>query len=170
LQRIDTGDSRIINAVFRSGGIYYAQTVGLPASGLTHTAAQMDTGEYQCGSSCRAVASRIPPPRRPTSGKWYAYPSITVNSIGDALLGFSQFAFNQFASAGYPARSGLDPLSTMRDPVIFKAGEDYYARFFGGSANRWGDYSMSQVDPADDIGTWTIQEYAMARRGRVPVS
>ena len=41
---IDTGDSRIGNAVFRNGHIYYAQTIGMPAGGLAgfvlHTGVQ----------------------------------------------------------------------------------------------------------------------------------
>jgi hypothetical protein len=48
----------------------------------------------------------------------------------------------------------------MREPVILKAGEGAYLKTFGYGRNRWGDYSITQVDPADDTSLWTIQEYA----------
>ena len=40
VQGIDSGDARIMNAVFRNGAIWYAQTIGLPAGVFSHTAAQ----------------------------------------------------------------------------------------------------------------------------------
>jgi hypothetical protein len=160
---IDVGDSRLGNAVFRDGAIYYAQTVGLPASGgISHTAAQwvqLDTN----GDVVQAGRIEDPTASPSNGGKWYAYPSIAVNRDKDVLVGFSQFASNQFAAAGYAARAAADPTGTMREPVIYKAGEDYYQKTFSGTRNRWGDYSHTQVDPSDDRTLWTIQEYAAAR-------
>jgi hypothetical protein len=83
------------------------------------------------------------------------------------MLGFSQFASNQFAAAGYTYRFHSDAPGLMRDPLIYKAGEDYYHKDFGSvpSRNRFGDYSMTQVDPSNDKDLWTLQEYAQARVG-----
>jgi hypothetical protein len=93
-------------------------------------------------------------------GFWFNYPSISVNSKNDVLFGFSRFSSTTFASAGYTYRDGTDAAGTMRDPVIFKAGEDCYVKDFGSGRNRWGDYSHTMVDPTDDCSLWTIQEYA----------
>ena len=79
------------------------------------------------------------------------------------MVGFSQFASNQFASAGYAVRLGTDALGTMRDPFIYKAGEDYYAKTFGGTRNRWGDYSATRIDPVNELDMWAVQEYAGTR-------
>ncbi len=38
-----------------------------------------------------------------------------------------------------------------------------YFKTFGGTKNRWGDYSATQVDPSDDHSFWTVQELAGAR-------
>lgn len=43
------------------------------------------------------------------------------------------------------------------------AGEDFYIRAFGGSRNRWGDYSGISVDPTDDTTFWVFNEYAALR-------
>lgn len=156
---ISVGDSRIINAVFRGGRIYYTQNVGLPSGGLTHTAAQW----VELSSSGADVqGGRIEDPTATGSngGKWYAYPSIAVNVTGDILVGFSQFASNEFPSAGYAFKDRSDASGTMRDPVIYKAGKSLYWKTFGGGSNRWGDFSNTQVDPSDDFKFWTIQEYA----------
>ena len=83
-------------------------------------------------------------------GRWYAYPSISVNAREDVLVGFSAFRSTAFAAAGYAFRFGSDPLNTMRDPATLKAGEGNYFKTFSGTRNRWGDYSMTQVDPLDD--------------------
>lgn len=51
-----------------------------------------------------------------------------------------------------------------------KAGESAYTKTFGGGRNRWGDYSVSAVDPANDTDLWTIQEYASLPPQPLPVS
>jgi hypothetical protein len=51
----------------------------------------------------------------------------------------------------------------MRDPVIYKEGEDYYSKDFSSGSNRFGDYSATRIDPANDRDMWTVQEYAATR-------
>jgi hypothetical protein len=161
---IDGDDDRINNAVFRGEHIYYSQTVGLPSPSMTHTAAQwvvLDTAaNYIQGG-------RIEDPQATKyNGKpWYAYPSINVNGYGDILVGFSQFSSAQTAASGYCYKDRTDLMGTMRDPMIFKAGQAFYWKTFGASRNRWGDYSFVQTDPSDNYNFWTIQEYAAPKVG-----
>jgi hypothetical protein len=151
---VDSGDSRILNALFRNGNIYYAQTIGLPAGSLTHTAAQWvevnTSGTFVQGG--RIADS--------TATHWYAYPSIAVNKNSDIMVGFSEFASNHYPNAGYAVHMSTDLAGTMRDPLTLKAGEGNYWKQFNGPRNRWGDYSATQVDPADDTSFWTTQEYS----------
>ncbi|MDT7808932.1 MAG: hypothetical protein QOJ70_2745 [Acidobacteriota bacterium] len=164
-REIDAGDSFLRNnVVYRNGSIWYAQTIGLPASGLTHTAAQwtkLDTA----GTFLDGGIVEDPTATAINGGKWYAYPSVAVNKNNDMVMGFSQFASNQFASAGYAVRLNIDPAGTTRDPVVYKAGEDYYEKTFSGPRNRWGDYSATRIDPVNDRDMWTLQEYAQQRVG-----
>ncbi len=161
---VDSGDARIVDAVFRNGNIWYAQTVGLPAGGLTHTAAQwvrLDTG----GAFVDGGRVEDPTATSSNGGKWYAYPSIAVNAGDDVLFGFSQFASSQFPSAGYAFRAAADAAGAMRDVVVSKAGDGFYYKTYSGSRNRWGDFSVTQVDPVDDTSMWSVQEYAKAQVG-----
>lgn len=166
--KLETQDAQVrSNPIFRNGFVYYAQTVGLPAAGLTHTAAQWTKINPVTGAFVDGGRVEDPTATATNGGKWYAYPSLSVNVNNDVMLGFSQFSSSQFAAAGYTYRFHSDAPGLMRDPIIYKAGEDYYHKDFGSvpSRNRFGDYSMTQVDPSNDKDLWTLQEYAQARVG-----
>ncbi len=161
LSKMDVGDAQVrTNVVFRNSSIWYPQTIGLPAGGaLTHTAAQwtqLDTA----GNVLQGGRVEDPSATATNGGLWYAYASIAVNSSDDVLFGFGQFSSAQFAAAGYTYRDHTDAAGTMRDPFIFKAGQDCYSKDFGSGRNRWGDYSHTMVDPTGDCSFWTIDEYA----------
>jgi uncharacterized protein (TIGR03437 family) len=97
----------------------------------------------------------------PTGVTFYAYPSIAVNKNTDVLIGYSRFSGTQYASADYSMRIAADPPNTLRADTVFKLGEASYDRAPGDlPSNRWGDFSATMVDPLDDTGFWTIQEYA----------
>jgi hypothetical protein len=165
---IDTGDSRIGNAVFRNGHVWYAQTIGMPPGpgvgfGI-HTAVQwveLDT------SGNLVQGGRIEDPRANpwNHGHSYAFGSLAVNARNDVLVGFSEFQSNDYVDAGYAFRAGTEPPGTLRAPVTLKDGEGPYDKTEGGARNRWGDYSGTAVDPSDDLSLWTVQEYA-----RIPLS
>lgn len=168
IRQIDVGDAFIRgNVVFRNGKIYYPQTVALPTGGITNNsrfAAQWTVlntdGTFSDGGRVEdATSTRI------NGGKHYAYPSISVNKNDVVLLGFSEFESDDYADAGYSVRLPGDAAGTMRDPVIYKEGEDYYQKTFSGTRNRWGDYSHTVVDPVNDLDLWTLQEFAGLRVG-----
>ncbi len=161
-----------VDATSGKGFIYYAQTVGLPSSGQTHTGVQWT--KLTAGISATAPTSanaqfadggRIEDATATATngGKWYAYTHVAVNSLGDMLVGYSQFSSAQYPSAAYSYHDHADLAGTMRDPLVYKAGEDYYHKDFGSGRNRWGDFTTAQVDPSNDLSLWTLQEYAKAR-------
>ena len=78
----------------------------------------------------------------------YAYSSIAVNRTGAALVAYSVFSPLTYASAGY---SYIDPNGNLSAPAMLKAGETTYL-----GADRWGDYTTTVVDPADDLSFWTV--------------
>jgi len=163
---IESQDAQIRSAPsYRGGYLYYAQTIGLPASGLTHTAVQWSkvvatTGAFVDGGRIDDATATAT-----NGGKWYAYTHIATNSLGDFIVGYSQFSSAQHPSAGYSMHLAGDAAGTLRDPLIYKTGEDYYHKDFGSGRNRWGDFSQAQVDPSDDRTLWVLDEYAKARTG-----
>jgi len=162
---IESQDSQIRSApIYRGGYIYYTQTVGLPSVSLTHTAVQW-TKITPSTTAAFSDGGRIEDPTATSTngGKWYAFPHIAVNSLGDFIVGYTQYSSAQHPSAGYSYHDHLDGVGTIRDPLIYKLGEDYYHKDFGGGRNRWGDFSSAAVDPSDDRSLWVLQEYAKTR-------
>lgn len=151
--------------VVRNGFIYYTQTIGLGSGASAHTGIQWTKLDAATQNVLDGGRIEDPTATATNGGKWYAYPHIAANSVGDILVGFSQFASNQYGAAGYAIHLAADPAGSLRDPLIYKAGEDYYHKDFGSGRNRWGDYAKAQVDPADDRSLWMIAEYAKVRAG-----
>jgi Lamin Tail Domain len=168
IRNIETADAFVrSNVVFRNGKIYYPQTIALPTGGLTTNSrfvAQWTVlnadGTFADGGRVEDVTATLT-----NGGKHFAYPSIAVNKNDDILFGFSEFESDDYVDAGYTFRTSGDPAGTMRDPVVYKEGEDYYQKTFGGTRNRWGDYSHTIVDPINDRDLWTLQEYSRLREG-----
>jgi hypothetical protein len=148
-------DQRWSSVVYRNGSIWGCQLICLPASGsITRTAVQW----WQLTPA--GVVTQMGRIDDPTGVNWFAFPSIAVNSANDVLIGYSRFSENHFPSANYAVRAGTDPPGTLRDDTVLKAGQSCYVKTFGGQLNRWGDYSMTVVDPVNDFDMWTIQQYA----------
>ena len=161
---IETQDSQVRSApVNRDGSIYFTQTIGLPSPGLSHTAVQWTRLGAPGGGFIEGGRIEDPTATSTNGGKWYAYSHVAVNSIGEFMIGYSQFSSAQHPAAGYSMHLDGDAAGSVRDPVVYKAGDDYYHKDFGAGRNRWGDFSAAQVDPSDDRSLWTLQEYAKAR-------
>jgi hypothetical protein len=168
-RRIDVGDAQVrSNPLLRNGRIWYAQTIALPAGSFTTSSravAQWTSLDAATGNVVDGGRVEDPTATLLNGGKHYAYPSLAVNKNNDVLMGFSEAESDDYIDAGYTFRLGTDAAGTMRDPVIYKEGEDYYSKTFSGTRNRWGDYSHTLVDPVNDRDLWTVQEYAQLRVG-----
>jgi len=166
--KIEVQDSQIRSApVYRGGFIYYTQTIGLPATGQTHTGVQWTKLNTPAGGFVDGGRLEDPTATATNGGKWYSFPHIAVNDVGDFLVGYSQFSSAQHPSSGYSVHLTADAAGTLRDPLIYRSGDDYYHKTFTTTTgrNRWGDFSQAQVDPVDDHSLWAVQEYAKTRTG-----
>ncbi len=160
--KIQANDSRMnVPIVYRNGSLWAVHPVFLPAVNPKRSAIQ-----WWRISTSGAVRQRglI---QDATGKEFYAYPSIAVNKDDGAVIGYSRFSANRYASAGYSYRAKGDPANTFRPGFILKKGEAPYVKTFGGSENRWGDYSATVVDPLNDRDFWTIQEYAATPKGGI---
>ena len=92
------------------------------------------------------------------------FPSIAVNNAGDVVIGFSGSSSATFASAYAVVGKTTAGTTTFNPIALLKAGVDDYQQLDGSARNRWGDYSVTVVDPVNDNVFWTIQEYAAADR------
>jgi hypothetical protein len=154
---IETNDSRTLNAVLRNGSLW-----------CTHSGERLGrTAVYWY----EITPTALPAPLVQSgfidggSGVHHYFPSIAVNCAGDACIGFTRSRSTLHAEGVYALRLAADALGTLRPVRVLKDGEDWYYKTFGGTRNRWGDYSATLVDPVDDKTFWTHQEYARPHSG-----
>lgn len=157
--RLQVNDARMQSATLRNGGLWCAQTVMLPVANPTRSAVQW----WQIDPVGPSVVQRGRLDD-PTGAVMYAYPSLAVTNAGNAVLGYSRFSADTFASAAFRTRQNGDAPGTLRSEQILKSGESPYHKTEGDARNRWGDYSAAVVDGANDATVWLLNEYAGAPR------
>ncbi len=146
---LSTGDWRPCQPVYRNGSLWIAQTIDVGGR------AGIRWYEFDSSSNRVLQTGTLADP------VWgYCYPSLAVDARGDMALGFSGSHAGAYATAFVAARQASDPPGQLGTPVELRAGLGPYERLDGNGTNRFGDYSATTVDPADDTGFWTIQEYA----------
>ena len=151
---IATSDTRLLNTVYRNGSVWTTHNLAV--------AGKVEVAWYRINPGAGAVESqgRINDPNR-----WYYYPSIAVNKDNVAAIGFSGSSATDNVGGYYTI---VQPSTGTAETVaLLKAGEASYLKTFGGTENRWGDFSATVVDPADDTSFWTLQEYAKLPVGAV---
>ncbi|MCX6291170.1 MAG: proprotein convertase P-domain-containing protein, partial [Bacteroidetes bacterium] len=155
--KFQCNDDRMLSCVYRNGAIWCAHTIFLPLGAPTRCSLQW----WKLTTSGAVTArDRIDDP---TGVNFYAFPSLSVNSSNDALIGYSRFSASTFASAGYSLKLSSD--ANFQSDYIFKTGLAKYYKTYSGTRNRWGDYTLTQVDPANDNDFWTLQEYTITPSG-----
>jgi len=147
---VDTGDGRLLDAVYRNGSLWTCNCTSYGGRAVCQFYEINPTSPPTLIQSGRVYSSDM----------WYSYPSISVNSNNDVVMGFSGGSQTQYMSGYFTGRLASDPAGQMAPPTLLKAGEGPYTVVLGDGRNRWGDYSAVKVDPVDDTTFWTIQEYA----------
>ena len=139
--------SRPMNAVYRNGSVWTANTVSVNgrAASRWYEVDPISVTTNQVGT---IQDSEI----------HYIFPSIAVDADNAVLVGMSAASPSMWPGAFYAGRVSTDPLGQLSAPVEYKPGEAPY-NGGGGNPQRFGDYSLTNVDPVDD-SLWTIQEYS----------
>ncbi|HCP91575.1 MAG TPA: hypothetical protein DIT76_05970 [Spartobacteria bacterium] len=89
-------------------------------------------------------------------GLYRFMPSIAVDNAGNTAIGYSTSSSTIFPGISYAGRLATDPIGNLGQ------GE---ATMFSGTGSesdtngRWGDYSMTTIDPADGMTFWHVNEY-----------
>ncbi len=153
-QKLNSVDARMHTLIYRNNKLWAVHHIYLPADNPQRAAIQwweLDTA----GSILQR--GRVDDPSNEYS---FAFPSIAVNANEDVFVGHGVFSENQYAGAGYSYRAYWDDPNSIRGFYQYKEGLAPYYKTFGGSRNRWGDYSTTCVDPINDYDFWALHEYA----------
>ena len=161
---IETNDRRALHAVWRNNSLWMTTTIvppiGPDAGQATAHWVRIDTTDLEALSLAD---------QGDVSGEDIAlgthtfFPSIAVDSADNMGIGFAASGPSIYPGAYYTGRLATDSPGTVQPTEALAEGVDYYVRTFGGSRNRWGDYSGISIDPVDDSTFWVFNEYALER-------
>ena len=163
---LDSIDDRLMNAVMRGGQLYTAHAIGVTPAGTVE-----GTGAARSAVRWYQINMQGTQPRLQQFGTiWdttadspvHAWlPSIAVNRSGTVLVSYAVAGATLAPGARVSYRLASDPSGTMRTavPVVDGAEVPYhpYTPLYG--YHRWGDYTMTSVDPVDGEQFWTVQMY-----------
>jgi asparagine N-glycosylation enzyme membrane subunit Stt3 len=166
---IEVNDRRALDAVWRDNGLWMVMSIDATGpcdpftAGVTkaHWVA-MDTSGGS-GAIFAADGGTLGGDDISSADATTFFPAIAVNAYGDAAVGFSASSPDMYAGAFAAKRLAGDAPGTFGSTQTIKAGEDYYLRTFGGSRNRWGDYSGIALDPSNQKFFWAFNLYAAPR-------
>jgi hypothetical protein len=158
---ICTNDDRVQMGLRRGNRIWITRNVGTNSAGAAgSTRCSVEWMELDVsGASPTLVQSGRVYDTAATDPRMYYYPAISVNGQGHVALGFSGSKSTEYVAAYTCGRLATDAAGTMQAIATVKAGAGSYNQVVDG-LNRWGDYSYTSVDPNNDMGIWTLQEYA----------
>jgi len=86
--------------------------------------------------------------------------SVAKTGQGHMAIGSSNAGLAQRAEIATAGRLRTDALATLQAPLVIQTTSSNYNVQSG--TQRWGDYSVTSVDPNDDMTIWTFQEYCNA--------
>ena len=157
---LDTGDTRLLNAVYRNGSLWTAQAINMNFGSGNVSASrwvQIDV------TSWPGTVSLTQDSTFGADGIWYFYPVVMVDGSNNLALSFARSSPSEFGSASYTGRLGTDPPNALQPSALLKAGTANYQLVDSAAFNRWGDYYGIALDPSD--GTfWALGEYAAASK------
>ncbi len=160
---IDVFDRRVYDAVWRNGNLWVA-TIVIPVTGADSNQTTVHWFRVNTTGASPVLADQGNIGGNDIAANAHTYyPSLAVNSVGDACFGFTVSASTRFAGAYATCRKAADAPGTVQASAVVKAGVAYYVRAIGGTRNRWGDYSGMSLDPADDSAFWAFNQWADTR-------
>ena len=168
---IETNDRRALNAVWRDNCLYMCAQVRLPVG---HPEAGQTTAHWwRLGTFVPTPGTVLADQGNVGSedlgpGTYTYFPSVMVDCNKNMAIGFSASNAGIYAGAYYATRLAGDPAGTIGASAALALGVDFYNRRFGGSRNRWGDYSGLALCPVDEATFYVYNEYAGPRGTIIP--
>ena len=151
-QLIDTGNSRVLDAVWHDSTVWFVIT-RFNNNKATAFWAQIDVSKWPTLSEIQSGVIDLP-------GVSTFFASISVNNNGITAFGFAGSGSNIYAGAFFTWRRPTDPKGTTREIETVRAGLGSYYRPHGDGRNRWGDYTGISIDPTSENCFWVYNQYA----------
>ena len=148
----DSGDSRMLDAMWRGGSLW-----------ISASAACLPDGDTVTRSCAHLIEVNATPPTSPTiaqdimfgaPGEYYSWPALRTDASGDLYVSLAHSNSTIFAEARAAGRLASEPPNTMSGSALLRAGDVVY------TGGRWGDYLATAVDPSFPECVWMVGQYA----------
>jgi hypothetical protein len=150
---LSTGDSRIIDAEFRNGSLFFAHSTSCNFGGSPNVSC-VRVGKISGGTPTLVFQLTV----GGGSNNYFWFPGIGVSSSEDIALAFQESGNTR--SLGL-AHSGKKANAVAFDPYkVIKQGTCKLENLDTIDRNRTGDYTGIHVDPSDGKSFWYSAEYA----------
>jgi len=153
---IDSGDSRLLDAVWRDGRLWTSASAACVPSG--------DSTTRSCAHVIEVDTSVTPPTIAQdivfgASGQYFSWPAVRTDALADLYVSLTHTNSTVFAEARATGRLATDPPNTMTGSLLLRAGDVAH------DSSRCGDYLGAAVDPALPRCVWLVGEYAKNTAG-----
>ncbi|MBX9944428.1 MAG: hypothetical protein K2Y40_10145 [Reyranella sp.] len=152
---LNTGDVRALHAVFRGGTVWTSFTTA-------HNWGGSNKASVQWCEVNPTAPSVIQQGVYGATGSHSYFPALCPDNNGNMILVFSRSSTTEFGSIYYTGRRASDPLGTLQNSTLLKAGVAHYVGTDSHGRNRWGDYNGIAADPAVARQIWFYSEFASA--------
>ena len=160
---LDPSDDRLLVARMHKGSLWTAHDIEVDATGTANPlGGRVGSRWYEiinltATPVLRQSGTLVDPAASSPSS--YFMPGCTMSGQGHMVLGCSVAGLNEHAEIAVAGRLATDALGTLRAPTVVQTTPFSYTVSDGANPHRWGDYSLTTVDPNDDMTMWTAQEY-----------
>src|SRR3954468_307445 len=156
-KQLDALDDRLFAAQIRDGHLWTAHNIGVNSLGAAASGSRTGSRWYEVAlpGTPSLVQSGTVFDSAASNPRSYWIPSLAVNGQRAMVIGGSTAGSQAHPDALFAGRAATDAVGTVAAPTRYTAASLNY----NPGNNRWGDYSLTRVDPADDQTFWTIQEY-----------
>jgi hypothetical protein len=153
---IDSGDGRMLAAIWRDGSLWSAAPAACRPSS--------DTSNRSCAHLIEVTTAGTPSVVQDIllggpAGENYSWPGIMTDVSGNLYVSMTHTNSSIFAEARIAGRLATDPLNAMSGSSLLRAGNVVH------TSGRWGDYLGAAVDPSDGSCVWVVGEYAKNTSG-----
>jgi len=160
---IATNDRRAQNAVWRDNNLWTCAEI-YPASGPDANQVTSRWWRLNTTNPTMTIADAGNVGSEDLgAGTYTFFPVVMVDCDLNMAMGFSASNTSMYCGAYYTTRMATDAAGTVSATGTLAAGLDYYKRFFGGTRNRWGDYSGLALCPVGESDFYVYNEYAGVR-------
>ena len=163
---IDDLDDRLFATRMHKGSLWTAHNIEVDTNGNASSTGGRD------GSRWYQITNLTGTPKLAQSGTLFDsaannprnfwIPSCAMSGQGHVALGCSAAGNNEHAEIATAGRLTNDPAGTLQSPTTAVTSSSTYNIGSENGRYRWGDFSVTTVDPSDDMTFWTVQEYCNA--------